>query len=152
MRRLLIGAAALALTGPAEAHPADEADRDMVRSIPHPGEIEAVGETLDRVVGAVLAVPIGPLVDAIDRADPEGRPHRRYRRGDTVGDVAGGGDPYFEERLRDQIHGVTIGMGVMAAQLAVIAPEMRRAIERAEQDIERAVREGRDRRERDGRR
>ena len=153
MRNFLIGAAALAIAGPAAAQPAnppvDPRDAEIVRSIPHPAEIEAVGETMDRVVGAVLDVPIGPLVDAIDAADPEGRKYRRqHRRDETIGDVAGRDDPDFEERLRDQIHGVTVGMGVMAEQLAVMAPEMRRAIERATDDIDRAVREARERRER----
>ena len=153
MRRFLIGVAALAIAGPATAQPAkppvDPRDREIVRSIPHPAEIEAMGETMDRVVGAVLDVPIGPLVDAIDAADPEGRKYRpRHRRDETIGDVAGRDDPYFEERLRDQIHGVTVGMGVMAEQLAVMAPEMRRAIERATDDIDRAVRDARERRER----
>ena len=152
MRRFLIGVAAIALAGPAAgqpAQPADPRDREIVRSIPHPAEIQAMGETMDRVVGAVLDVPIGPLVDAIDAADPEGRKYRRqHRRDETIGDVAGRDDPYFEERLRDQIHGVTVGMGVMAEQLAVMAPEMRRAIERATDDIDRAVRDARERRER----
>jgi hypothetical protein len=156
MRRFLIGVAAIAAAGPAAAHPAqppvDPRDRELVRSIPHPAEIEAVGETMDRVVGAVLDVPIGPLVDAIDAADPEGRKYRRqHRRDETIGDLAGRDDPYFEERLRDQIHGVTAGMGVMAEQLAVIAPEMRRALERAGHDIDRAIRESRERREREHR-
>ena len=154
MRRILIGIAALAIAGPATAHPApppaDPRDRELVRSIPHPAEIEAVGETMDRVVGAVLDVPIGPLVDAIEAADPEGRKHRRqYRRDETVGDLAGRDDPYFEERLRDQIRGVAVGMGVMAEQLAVMAPEMRRAIDRAERDIARSIEDARARREKE---
>ena len=151
MRRILIGAAALALAGPAVAHPAppaDPRDREIVSTIPHPAEVEAVGRSVDRVVGAVLDVPIGPLVDAIDAADPEGRKYRRHhRRDETLGDLAANGDPYFEERLSDQIRGVTAGMGVMAEQLAVMAPEMRRAIERAERDIERAIDDARDARE-----
>ena len=152
MRSILIAAAALALTGSAVAaqpapEPADPRDRELVRAIPGPAEIEAVGETVDRVVGAVLDIPIGPLVDAIDRADPAGAPHRRYGSKDTVRDVASGGDPHFEERLRDQIAAATVGMGVMAEQLAVIAPEMRRAIERATDDMERAIDEARARRD-----
>jgi hypothetical protein len=151
MRRILIGAAALALAGPAAAHPAhptDPRDREIVRSIPHPAEVEAVGRSVDRVVGALLDVPIGPLADAIDAADPRRRSDRRpHRRDETLGDLAADGDPYFEERLSDQIRGVTAGMGVMAEQLAVMAPEMRRAIERAGHDIERAIDDARDARE-----
>ncbi len=153
MRRLLIGIAAIALAGPAVAQPVPDPDEEIRRSIPHPEEIEAVGEVLDRTVGAVLDIPIGPPVDAIDATDPEGRPYRRYGRHDRVRDVAGGGDPYFEERLRDQIHGVTLGMGVMAEQLGVIAPEMRRALEQVERDVARAMDDARDRaEERRGRR
>jgi hypothetical protein len=156
MRRILIGAAALAMAGPAAAHPAppaDPRDREIARSIPHPAEVEAVGETVDRVVGAVLDVPIGPLVDAIDAADPQGRRYRKGHRSDeTLGDLAANGDPFFEERLSDQIRGATAGISVMAEQLAVMAPEMRRAIERAERDIERAIDDARDARERRTRR
>lgn len=155
MRKILIGAAALAIAGPAAAHPvpppSDPRDREIVRSIPHPAEVEAVGETVDRVVGAVLDVPIGPLVDAIDAAD--GRRYRKGPRSDaTLGDLAADGDPYFEERLSDQIRGATAGISVMAEQLAVMAPEMRRAIERAERDIERAIDDARIARERRARR
>ena len=155
MRRLLIGIAAIALAGPAAAQPDLERDRDedIRRAIPPAEQIEVVGETIDRTLGAVLDIPIGPLVDAIDAADPAGRRHRRYGRYDRIRDVAGLDDPYFEERLRDQIHGVTIGMGAMAEHLAVIAPEMRRALERVEHDVARAMDDARARaEERRGRR
>jgi hypothetical protein len=153
MRRILIGAAALAVAGPAAAdapRPADPRDRAIVESIPNPAEVEAMGETLDRVVGAVLDIRVGPLIDAIDAADPEGRrDRRRYRKDETVGDIASDGDPYFEERLSDQIRGAAAGMGVMVEQLAVMAPEMRRAIERAERDVARAIDDARERREKE---
>jgi hypothetical protein len=156
MRRILIGLAAVAVAGPAAAHPKDdayrgasrEADREIARSIPHPAEVESAGAAVEAVVGAMMDVPIGPLVDAIDAADPAGRPYRRpHRRDETIGDLAADGDPYFEDRLHDQIRGVTAGMGVMAEQLAVMAPEMRRAIERIENDVARAVDTARARRE-----
>ncbi|HEX8653635.1 MAG TPA: hypothetical protein VF693_00220 [Allosphingosinicella sp.] len=138
MRRILIGLAALAAAGPAAAHPKDDAE--IARAIPHPAEIEAAGDAVDRVVGALLAVPVGPLVDAIEAADPAGaRTRRPHRHDETLGDIAAQGDPYFEDRLRDDIRAATTGAGVMAAQLAVAAPEMRRALERMEEDVARAV-------------
>ncbi|MEA3017657.1 MAG: hypothetical protein QOI38_2379 [Sphingomonadales bacterium] len=138
MRRTLIGLAALAVAGPAAGHPKDDAE--IGRAIPHPAEVEAAGDAVDRVVGALLAVPVGPLVDAIDAADPAGARYRRpHRRDETLGDIAAQGDPYFEERLHDEIRGVTAGAGVMAERLAVAAPEMRRALERMEEDVARAV-------------
>jgi hypothetical protein len=159
MRNVLIGAAALTLAGPAAAHPADPPrpadprDRELTRSIPDPGQIDAAGETIERVVGAVMDIPIGPLVDAIEAADPEARrDRRRHRRDETVGDVARRDDPYVEERLRDSVRDVTLGMGVLAEEVAVIAPEMRRAIERTQHDVERAMDDARARREGRGRR
>ncbi|HYE29404.1 MAG TPA: hypothetical protein VD887_13475 [Allosphingosinicella sp.] len=140
MRRILIGLAALAAAGPAAAHPHDDADRDIARAIPHPAEVEAAGEAVDRVVGALLDVPIGPLVDAIDAADPRGARHRRpHRRDETLGDLAADGDPTFEARLRHDIRAATAGAGAAAEQLAIVAPEMRRALERMEADVARAV-------------
>lgn len=155
MRNLMIGAAALAFAAPAAAHPADAPrpadprDRELVRSLPQPDQVEAAGEAIDRVVGAVLDVPVGPLADAIDAADPEGRAYRRpHRRDETIGDLARRDDPYAEERIRDQVRDVTTSMGAVAAEAAIMAPELRRAIER----IERAVDDARYRRERDYRR
>lgn len=147
MRRLLIGVAALTIAGPASAEPVftPEMDKDIARAVPPAEEVEAVGETVDAVAGAVLDVPIGPLVDAIERADPY-RHRRGGRRGPherTLGDLARRDDPYFEERLRDSISRVTADMAVTMQQVALAAPEMRRALADIERSVERAREEAR---------
>lgn len=145
MRRLLIGIAALAIAGPASAEPVftPEMDKDIARAIPPAEEVEAAAETVDAVAGAVLDVPIGPLVDAIERADPYRRGGRRGPHERTVGDLARRDDPYFEERLRESIYRVTADMAVTMQQVALAAPEMRRALADIERSVERARAEAR---------
>ena len=147
MRLILAGVAALALASPATAQRVftPDAEEDVVRAIPPAAEVEAIGETMDRVLGAVLGMPIGPLVDAIDAADPEGRRDRRYSRGATVGDVAGRDDPYFEERLRDSIQRNSANMGRAMEQIAIAAPALRRALGEMERNVERSIDESRER-------
>lgn len=144
MRNILIATAALALAGPAAAQApifTPEMDDDIQRSIPHPGEVAEMGVVLDQVVGAVLDVPIGPIVQAVD---PYGR--GRYRRDDTLRDMAESSDPYFEDRLRDDIYGVTAGMGAMAGAVAAMAPALRQTLAVLERSVSDAVRESRARR------
>lgn len=140
MRRILIGVAALALAGPANAQRVftPELDEDLARAVPPAEEVEAVAETIDAVTGAVLDVPIGPIVDAVDRADPYRRGARRGPRERTLGDFARRDDPYFEERLRDSIYQVTTDMAVTMDAVALAAPEMRRALAEIERSVERA--------------
>ena len=99
-----------------------------------------------RAAEAILDVPIGGVVRAID-------PTRRVPRDATVGEMAGRDDPYLRERVRDSVDGLAVGMGDMIAQVAVIAPELRRALAGVELSLERAIRTGRerdyDRRDRD---
>ncbi|HEY0014474.1 MAG TPA: hypothetical protein VGB79_16650 [Allosphingosinicella sp.] len=159
MRLILAGVAALALAGPAGAQRVftPEAEDDVVRAIPPASQVEAIGEAMDRVLGAVLDMPIGPLVDAIDAADPQGRRDRRfYPRDARVGDVASRDDPYFEDRLRDSIHRNSANMGRAMEQIAIAAPALRRALGEVERNVERSIDESRERyeqgRERRGRR
>jgi hypothetical protein len=147
MRRILIGTAAIALAAPAAAQDVSPADKDLVRAVPPPERIEEVADAVHGVVGAVMDMPIGPLVDAIDRADPRGRAYRRGPRERTVGEMASRNDPYFEDRLHDSIEGATASAGVIAEEVAIAAPEMRRALDRIEQDVDRAIEDARVRRE-----
>lgn len=143
MPKLAFAAAAIALAAPAGAQAPEPVfdpamDEAIQRAIPHSSEVEAMAPAIDRVVGALLDVDIGPIVDAIE--DPYRRgAYRGPRR--TIGDMAGAGDPYFEERMRDSIYGTTAEMGRMMDTLAVVAPIVRRSLADMERDIERAVRE-----------
>ena len=151
MRRFLIAAAAIALAGPATAQEVftPEMDRDIAQAIPPAEEVEAMGETMDRVLGAFLDIPIGPIVDAVEAADPDARRARRHHPRDrTLRDMASRDDPYFEDRMRDSIHGVTAGMGAMMEQIAVLAPVMRRSLGEMERNVAEAMRDRERRRER----
>lgn len=138
MRKLIIAASVLApallAAAPAAAQPRyDPRDEEIVRSLPHPGEVEELGDTLGRVAEAILDVPIGPIADAVD-------PMRRGRhRDETLGDIASRDDPYVRERLRDQVGAATIGVSAAIEQLAVVTPALRRSLEDATRRIEDAM-------------
>jgi hypothetical protein len=100
-------------------------------------QIEATTHALDRVLGAMLDIDIGPVIDAVDP----------YRRGPAYGygprtlrDMAGRDDPYFEDRIRHSLYGTSIGMSRMMDAFAVAAPVMRESIRRMERDIAEAMR------------
>jgi len=116
--------------------PLDPRDEAIIRSMPQQREIEAVGDAVDRTLDAVLDVPIGPIVEA---ANPGKRMSRRERE-ETLGDRAGRDDPYFRDRMRDQIAIASVAVGVLAEQMAVMAPVFRRTLEDVERRVEDAAR------------
>jgi hypothetical protein len=144
LRHFLLAASLLAFAAPAayaqssQSFPS-EMDEDIVRSLPHPGEVEDVADTAGRAAEAILDVPVGGVVRAID-------PSRRVRRDDTLEDVVGRRDPYLRQRIRNSTDEIAIGMGDIVAQMAVVAPELRRALAGVEQSLERSMRDVRERR------
>ena len=143
MRRLILAASLLAFAAPAAYAQSSqtfprEMDEDIVRNLPHPADVEVMADSVGRAAEAILDVPIGGVVRAID-------PSRRVHRDDTIEDVVGEDDPYVRERIRDSASGLAVGMGAMAEQVAILAPEMRRALAGLEHSLERSVREARDR-------
>ena len=133
MRKLVIAASAVALAVPAAASAQPRPDTP---EIVDPRAIEDAGRMMDRLLAAILDMPIGPLIDAVD-------PQRRGRydsRDRTVRDMASRDDPRFEEKMRGSVRGITAGMGTLAEQLAVIAPAMRRSLEDMERRVDDAIR------------
>ena len=135
MRHLIIAAgAALALAAPAAAQPLPPppADDPLVSALPHPYEVEEMGDKMGRAVGALTRVPVGDVINAID-------PSRRAHPGTTIADVAGRGDPHFEERMQDQVHSMGLKMADMMRGVAVVMPQLRRSLEQIEHSIADAV-------------
>ena len=135
MRNLIIAAGtALALAAPAAAQPAPPAaDDPLVRALPHPYEVEEMGDKMGRAVGALTRVPVGEVINAID---PAARAHPNT----TIADVAGRGDPHFEERMQDQVHSMSLKMADMMRGMAVVMPQLRRSLDQIEDSIADAVR------------
>jgi hypothetical protein len=142
LRKLIIAAAAIAFALPAAASAQssptfpEEMDEDIIASLPHPYEVEETGDQLGRAVGAIVNVPIGDVVRAIDPTAP-------VRRDSTIADMAGRGDPYFEERLEDEVRGLTIGAADLVRGMAVMAPALRRSLADLERNLGRAMRDRR---------
>jgi hypothetical protein len=139
---ILAAAGIAALAAPAFAQSSstfpEEADREIIRSLPSPDQVEDMADVAGSAAEAILDVPIGGVVRAID-------PSRRVRRDDTIADVVGQDDPYLRERVRDSVGGLAVGMQDMISQVAIVAPELRRALAGIEESLDRSLRTRRDR-------
>lgn len=134
MRKLLFFALVAAIAAPAAAQSARSQDigDDIARSLPHPYDVEDAGGKLGDAVGAILDVPVGGVVKAIDpaaRVDPR----------ETIGDVAGRDDPEFKGRLQDQMSGLSLKAADMVRGLSAAAPVLGRSLAQLERDLDRAL-------------
>lgn len=133
MRKLILAFTALTLAAPALAQPyADPRDQELIESLPHPYEVEEMGDRLGDAVGAIVNVPVGGVINAID-------PTARAHPGTTIRDVAGRDDPYFEERMQDQVAGLSLKMADLVRGVAIAAPALRRSLDELERSLGAAI-------------
>ena len=128
MHKLLIAAAAAALATPAVAQPqpsAEEIEEGIVRAIPEPEQVEAMAPALDRLLGALLTIDVGPIIDA---ADPNRRGRDYGRPGRTLGALGSRDDPDFERRMRSSVYRATADMGRMLGAFETAAPALARSL------------------------
>jgi hypothetical protein len=138
MRHLILAAAvACALPGAALAQSSptfpEGMDEEIVSSLPHPYDVEEAGGKLEEALGAILDVPIGGVVQAID-------PGAHVRRDETIADYAVRDDPDFEARLQDDVRGMSLKAADLVRQLSVAAPALRRSLAELERNLHGAVR------------
>jgi len=135
--RHLLGRAALAavltltMAAPAAAQ-SREPGADIVDSLPHPYDVEAAGDRIGAAVGAIVNIPIGEAVRAIDPAAP-------VRRDSTIADVAGRGDPNFQGRLQDEVATMSVKAADMVRQIAVVAPTLQRTLVDLQRSLDQAL-------------
>lgn len=113
---------------PADDSYADDAEMretqtDMVRKMNDPAFQDGMANMVGSMVGAVMSMKVGPVVDAANKMDPRGR-YRRPHPNATVGDVVSRGDPYVADRVARQTRAATRSMGVMASGMARMMPVM----------------------------
>ncbi|MBX3561086.1 MAG: hypothetical protein KF780_04665 [Sphingomonas sp.] len=133
--------AALLAVSPAAAHPAD--DEDSARLLPSSRDVAAMAPAIDRMVGVLLDVDVGPIVDA---ADPYARHPGYGLPGRSLGALGRSRDPDFDRRWRGALYGGTARLGAMMDSLAAAAPALRRSLREAENGIAAAIGEYRARR------
>jgi hypothetical protein len=120
----LLPAALFAVASPALAQ---DDGADALRALDNPERIEAMASAIERITAALLATEVGPLVDAVRRADPD-RDHDAD--GDdlppdaTLGDLVRA-NPDTTARIGDEarVTGEVAGAAArdMAAMLPVLA-------------------------------
>lgn len=113
--------AALPLIALAAPLPAQAADmRGAVATLNDPVAQDRMADTIASVIDSLMMINIGPLAEAVARADPES--DAAYIPYDaTLGEVAGR-DPDYGRRLGADVRAGTRMAGQVAGSLAVYAP------------------------------
>ena len=95
---------------------------DALRSLDNPERIEAMATALEGITAALMAMPVGPIVDAVRRADPDGY----YDDGEIPADATLGeltrSDPDMPERLGEEARITGEVAGAAARDLAIALP------------------------------
>ncbi len=142
MRKLIIAGAALFAAAPVLAQPPVYDDDYDVRD-ERPLDRRDIGRmagAMERMVGAILDLPVGGIAAAVDPLS-RGGVHPR----DTMRDLAERDDPYVEQRIRAGIRGTAHGVGAMSDSLARMLPVLRRSIDEMSRSVEDAIDEAQDR-------
>ncbi len=119
LMRKSLAIAAFALAAIAAPAAAQSDASDALEAIDNPEMLESVAEGLEAATAALLAIPVGPLVDAMRRIDPDAA--AEIGPGATLGDATGS-DPQLAERLGDEARITGLVAGQTARDLAVALP------------------------------
>jgi hypothetical protein len=138
MYKLLIATAAAALAAPVLAQDAydDRLEERIAGAASMAEEVEAMAPALDRSVGALMNVDVGPVLDA---ADPWRRRPGYGRPGRTLGALGARDDPYFEDRVRSSLYGATADMSRMMGAFSAAAPALAQSIRQIERAMSVAI-------------
>lgn len=122
--------------GRESVHDRDEESkmRDMADKITDPVVQEGVATAVERASSAIMHMPIGDFVGAIENARP-GTVKRRLRRDATVADLAGRDAEDLPERLGDSSREMMGMVGGFARAMAVMMPEFERMGREMEESV-----------------
>jgi hypothetical protein len=135
LRRAFLPIALLA--SPVAAQTSAPAPSDSIQIPPEltdPATMARVGNMVGSLSHAIMNMPVGDI-----QAAAEGRPATPADHARTLRDVAGRGDPNFEQNLQRQIAQSQVTMQASMRAMAAAMPAISRAVNEAAQEIERAT-------------
>ncbi len=114
----------LALAAPLPAAAAEGELQDVAATLTDPARQDQMADTVTAIVDALMQIEVGPLAEAVARVDPYS--DAAYLPPDaTLGEVAGQDDPYYAERIGDDVRASTRMAGHLAAAAVAYAPLLR---------------------------
>ncbi len=133
---------ALALPTPALAQDGDEELLRTAKQLQDPRTQDTLAAALSAMVGAMLDMPVGGIVNAVAKADPTGRT-RAVDPDMRVADMAAKDDPDFAQKLDADIRDGTRMAGAMAGAMAELLPQLATLARDVEERVEAAREAGR---------
>lgn len=112
--------AAALFVSPAVAQNSDAARHEALRPLQDPHTADAIAGVVEALARSLMAMPVGPLADAMARVDPDSN-LADVPRDATLGDMAHV-DARDAERLGDDAHAAGTMVAGMARQLEVMLP------------------------------
>lgn len=115
---------ALALAAPLPAAAGEHDTRGAVAALNDPLLQDRMADTVTALIGALMQLNVGPLAQAVAQIDPES--DAAYIPPDaTLGEVAGKDDPYYAERMGDDVRAGARMASHAASALAAYAPVLK---------------------------
>lgn len=96
---------------------------DTVATLNDPVAQDRMAETITAMVGALMQMQVGPLAKAVAQIDPES--DAAYIPPDATLGEATERDPYYAERMGDDVRATTRMAGHAASAIAAYAPVLK---------------------------
>jgi hypothetical protein len=142
--RLMAATSLLALTAaPAAAQVADERILEGADILADEATQDRLARTMRAMTRALLAMPVGPLAEAVREIDPDS-PMAAMPADTRLADLAGDDAEDLPDRLAGQSRVMMRSMGTLARQLAVMAPVLRDMASDMAAQMERGMRDARE--------
>lgn len=119
MKPALALVAALLTSAPAVAQTAE--DDEFLAEVERQERLDEAVLAVDRLVGAILDMPVGRLAEIAPPGSVEGE----VRPGDTIRELGTRRDPAFEENVRGGARAMAAVVGNMVQQFETMMPELR---------------------------
>jgi len=128
-------AVSLSLSVPASAK--DRApETEMIEKLNDPAFQDGMASMMSGLMTAMMELPIGKFVNAVEKAVPEARGQSSIDPDATIGDLARRDDPDFDRNIERKMRKGTAMMGIMASEFGAMLPQLREMADKMKRRME----------------